>query len=523
MVRKKRRLMFSILSATLLALLSLGLACGDDEAPSTAPEGVQYGGTLQAATADELLSMDPGFGTGGAMNSLGFMVYNNIVGLGTGGEILPELAASWDISADGKQVTFHLVKGVKFSDGTDFNAEAVKWNGDRIMDPSVGSGVRSRFDGVDRIEVNDSNTVTYHLKKPFRPFLSFLTELPGFILSPTAVDKYNGYSDRQSESGRNPVGTGAFNWVDWRVGDQVIVERNDKYWDKGRPFLDKFILKFISDDTVRLAMVRTGETDIIEGIGEDDLELLKNEPNVKVDGAKGGRTHVLWSRVNQDPWSNNDVLQAIAYAIDRQTYLNTVHSGIGRPAYTMTSIGWAHDPNLMPFTFDLGKAQQKMKDAGYANGLTMPIWTNPDPSNIEKVEVIQAMVKEIGINLEINQVAPGEAWKNAVEGTTHHGIFRWRPSADPHLNLVNIFGSEGGQNKWNYSNSRVDSLLDEASQVYDIAKAKSLYANIQTIIAQDAPFIYLVWAEEFTVLNKSVQNFARTPDLDLRYRDLWIE
>jgi peptide/nickel transport system substrate-binding protein len=499
------------------------MACGGGDSTEPAPAGAKYGGTLRAATADELLSMDPGFGTGGAMNSLGFLVYNNIVGLGTEGEILPELATDWEISDDGRALTFDLRGGVKFHDGSDFNAEAVKWNADRILDPAVGSGVSSRFEGVARVVANDSDTVTFHLKEPFRPFLSFLTELPGMVLSPTAVEKYGGYSDRQSEWGRNPVGTGAFTWTEWTVGNRVIVTKNEDYWDSERPFLDAVELRFIADDTVRLSMVRTSETDVIEGIGEDDLQLLETNPDVKVHGAVGGRTHVLWSRVSEEPWSNNNVLQAIASAIDRQTYLNTIHDGIGRPAYTMTSTGWAHNPNLRPLKFDLAVARQKMADAGYANGLSMSIWTNPTPSDIEKVEVIQSMVGEIGIDLGIEQVAPGEAWKNAVEGNTHHGIFRWRPTADPHLNLVNIFGSNGGQNKWDYSNPEVDRLLTQAAQEYDVARAKPLYDNIQTIIAQDAPFIYLIWAEEFTVLNTRIQNFARTPDLDLRYRDLWIE
>ena len=229
--------------------------CGSD----TPDDGIDRGGTLRIASGDDLMSMDASFASGGLTNAIGFTVFGTIIKLGKDGDLQPELAESWSVAADSKSVTFNLRDDVNFHDGSKFDANAVKWNWDRILDDNVGSSLRSRLDAVQSVEVVDSSTVKINLKFPFRPFMSFLTELPGMIHSPDAVNKNNGYSDRNSDYGKNPVGAGAFEFGEWTVGNRITVTKNADYFVDGAPYLDEIVWQIIPDSNVRLSMVRTGE------------------------------------------------------------------------------------------------------------------------------------------------------------------------------------------------------------------------------------------------------------------------
>ena len=203
--------------------------------------------------------------------------------------------------------------------------------------------------------------------------MSFLTELPGMIHSPDAVNKYNGYSDRNSDYGKNPVGAGAFEFGEWTVGNRITVTKNADYFVDGAPYLDEIVWQIIPDSNVRLSMVRTGESDIVEELRPQDIPLVESSDVGKVNIWDGGRSDNAGLRQPAGPYTNKDLRAAIASSIDREAYVKVMYDGHARPAYTFIQSGWAHDASLKPYTLDIAKAKQHLDAAGY-DGSEMPIW-----------------------------------------------------------------------------------------------------------------------------------------------------
>ena len=285
------------------------------------------------------------------------------------------------------------------------------------------------------------------------------------------------------------------------------------------PFLDEIVWQIIPDSNVRLSMVRTGESDIVEELRPQDIPLVESSDVGKVNIWDGGRSDNAGLRQPTGPYTNKDLRAAIALSIDREAYVNVMYDGHARPAYSFIQSGWAHDPSIKPYTLDNAKAKQHLDAAGY-DGSDMPIYCAGEEQ--QWCEVLQAMLGASGLKIKITTLPPGTNWSSFVEAESHFNRLRWRPTPDPHLNLRNIFGTGGGQNKQEYSSAAVDSALEIAAQEFDVAKAKPLYDDIQTQITTDASFVHLAWTKWITGLNKNVQDFQIIPDLDLRARDIWL-
>ena len=211
-----------VLAVAVLASGALGPGVSAQPAPVR-------GGTLSIGWIPGAKTFDPHLSVQWPERFVLYMVFNTLVGLDKSFNVIPELARSWQVSSDGKRVTFQLQRGVKFHDGTEFNAETVKWNIERVLDPNTKSPQRSQLEAVAAVTVVDPHTVAFELKRPFAPLLAALGERPGFIVSPAAVQKTgDGF-------GRTPVGTGPFRLVEWVADSRVTLERFPDYWDKGKP------------------------------------------------------------------------------------------------------------------------------------------------------------------------------------------------------------------------------------------------------------------------------------------------
>jgi hypothetical protein len=289
------------------------------------------------------------------------MVFNTLVALDKGFNVVPELARAWQVSPDGKRVTFQLQRGAKFHDGTDFNAEAVKWNVERILDPQNKSPQRAPLEpAIASVTVVDPNTVAIDLKKPFAPLLAALAERPGFIVSPSAAKQMG------PDFGQRPVGTGPFKFVEWVRDSQVTLERFPDYWEKGKPHLDRVIFRVVPDPTVRLTMVRTGEVDIATDVDAKDIPGIRNEASLRISEMKpAARWTALQWRVDEPPFNNKALRQAIALAIDRNEIRDVLLRGFGEAARGPVSPGlWWSDPAFQGIPLDLELAKKKLAEAG---------------------------------------------------------------------------------------------------------------------------------------------------------------
>ena len=531
-----------VMGLSVAGILAISLACGADDtatpAPTRAPAGTvapvpttapvattapvgqpQYGGTLRVAGSLTLKTFDPHFSVQSGEYRVMFAIYNNLVKHAPGLQIEPDLAESWDVSPDGKAITFHLVKGAKFHDGSDLTAQAIKWNMEDILDPEGGSTQRRLLEGIiDRLEVVDTNTITFHLVNPHRPLLATLTDRPGIIISPTAVAKYGGGLD--GDYGKNPQGTGPFRLTSWIPDGDVKIERVDNYWEEGKPYLDGIHYLNISDSSARLAMLRTGEADI-QQMRAVDLPLVENDPSLKVSKHESGAYYGLQIGLHEEPWTNLALRQAIAYGIDREAVCNTYFDGNCRLAYTPEGIGWVYNPDIKPYPFNTEVAKAKLVEAGYPDGVTLPIWFTS--SNIDFGELVQAMLLPIGIKLEIQQITGSDWFTLRAKKQSHFMYASWFPRADPHNRLQILHHSTGWANTTGYNDPVTDRLIDQAAQEYDLVKAKLLYNEVQTRLTESAHIQYLNYTNVYMLMNKDVQGWVWIGDLFHRFRDLWLE
>ena len=369
------------------------------------------GGTLRIGWIPAAKTLDPHLSVEFSERYVCYLVFNTLVGLDQGFNVVPELARSWTVSQDGKRVTFQLQRGVKFHDGTDFNAEAVKWNIERILDPQTKSPQRAPLEpAIAGVIVVDPHTVAFELKKPFAPLLAALAERPGFIVSPTAVKQLG------QEFGNRPVGTGPFKLVEWVRDSQVTLERFPDYWEKGKPHLDRVVYRVVPDPTVRLTMVRTGEVDIATDVDAKDIPSVRNEASLKVSEMKpAARWTALQWRVDEPPFNNKALRQAIALAIDRNEIRDVLLRGFGEPARGPVSPGlWWSDPSFRGFGHDLEMARKKLAEAGHPNGFRAKFVVENTPQWIRQTELLQAQLQKINVGLDIEPVNPADAYSRIV-------------------------------------------------------------------------------------------------------------
>jgi len=500
-----------------LGLLLLGIALTGSGEAQTPPI---RGGTLRIGWIPDAKTLDPHFSVQFSERYALYLIFNTLVGLDKGFNVVPELARAWQVSPDGKRVTFQLQRGVKFHDGTDFTAEVVKWNIDRILDPQTKSPQRSQLEpAVAAVTVVDPSTVAFELKKPFAPLLAALAERPGFIVSPAAV-KQSG-----PDFGRRPVGTGPFRFVEWVADSQVTLERFPDYWDRGKPYLDKVIFRVVPDPTVRLTMVRTGEVDITTDLDTKDVPTLQADPSLRISEMRpAARWTALQWHVDEPPFNSKALRQAIALAIDRNELKDVLLGGFGEPARGPVVPGlWWFDPNLKGFGHDVEAARKKLTEAGYPNGFRHKFVVENTPQWIRQAELLQGQLQKINVTMDLEAVNTADAYALIVQRKTNWTHTRWTQRADPAGLLSILFQSKGFANSTGYSNRRVDELLDRAATIYEPERRKPLYHEAERIITDDVPYVFLNYTAEFAVMSRKVQNWGWIPDLIPRFRELWLE
>src|ERR687893_2350734 len=274
----------------LVVLVALG--CGGGGAPqSNTPPG-----TLYVALESEPPELDPNLSSAYVDRQVMASLYDKLVDIDQEGEIVPMLAESYEVSDDGKVYTFKLREGVEFHDGTEFNAEAVKYNLDRYQEED---SVRStEVKPIESVDVVDEYTVRVTLSEPFAPFLAVLTDRAGIIASPKTIEENNG------RISKDPVGTGPFEYVERVRGDHITVEKNPDYWREGLPKLDKIIYRGIVDENVQYQNLQSGELDLIDQMPLVEVKDLQESGDYKVSIRPGLGYQGIWLNITQPPFDN---------------------------------------------------------------------------------------------------------------------------------------------------------------------------------------------------------------------------
>lgn len=421
-------------------------------------------------------------------------------------KVYPGLAESWTVSEDGKFYTFKLKRGVKFHDGTPFNAEAVKFSFDRILEPAQAKGgARSFLGPYQSSEVVDEYTVKLSFERPNSALPTLLAIESLAPISPAAVQKYG------DDFERNPVGTGAFKFKEWVAKDHVTLVRNPDYnWaseafeHQGPAYLDEIVWKFIPEATTRVAVLETGEVDIAEELAYQDVQRVRENANLKVERAvPAGTPWTAFPNVKKFPTDQLSVRQALLYAIDREAIAKTIFRSESKAAVSVllpNSPGYA--ATFADYNFDPSKAKATLEDDGWKLGpdgvrtkdgkrLEM-LWIYGSQEGYEEmVPLVQAMVRDVGIDLKVEEQTRANQLDAYSKDLHNIGNTQWW-FPDPSI-LGTVFHSRSFQasNRSKYSNPEVDKLLDDALTVADPRRAE-LYKQVQEQVAKDAVAIPLV-------------------------------
>ena len=476
------------------------------------------GGTLRIGMDADNTTMDPHMSSAAVDRQVYNNLYGKLVDVDAKFNIVPQLAVSWEIKNGGRTYVFKLRRGVKFHDGTDFNAEIVKWNFDRMRDPAQASPRRSEIAAIKDVKVLDAYTVEITLAAPFAPFLSVLSDRAGMMVSRAAVEKYKG------DFARTPVGTGPFRFVEWVKDDHLTIRRFDGYWEKDRPYLDEVVYRPIPDDAVRFTAMRTGQIDIMHRIHSKDVAAAKAERGLKVSSIPSLWWQGLHLNTQVPPFNNKALRQAVWYAIDRSVIQRVVHYNVGAVAFgPFPPSQWAYDKDFTDWKRDVAKAKAKLAEGGQPGGFAFTVKGWNAPTQTQELQIIQAQLKDVGVDMKIELLEFGKLLADLRAYNFVAGRLGWSGRPDPDGNVDTFLHTGGTFNYTRYSNPKMDELLEKAASESDQGKRKALYAEVTRLAAEDAPIIWLLHDAEIKVWADHVKGFEHLSDGMMRLKNVWTE
>lgn len=418
--------------------------------------------------------------------------------------IVPGLATSWSVSPDGKTYTFNLRKGVKFHDGTPFNAAAADFNFQRMTnaefkyyDPQVGSAAQGVLKGLKGSQVVDEYTFQVALSEPNTGFIEALASLPNYyMMSPAAFEKYG-----KDGIGQHAVGTGPFKLVEWVRGQRTVMARNDDYWGK-KPYVDQMIYRPILEPAARAAALKAGEVQIAWDLPVDQVDSFKTDPRFQVFLRGIPATKVIECWQKSGPFSDIKVRKAVNMAIDRETLANVVLKGTAVPATQLYGIGSAsYDKSLPVFEkYDPEGAKKLLAQTKYPNGFDFYVITSPENEPVagalQAYEFVQANLLDIGVKMDIrvrDNAVMGETYMKAKDDDECVTFDR---GYDTDYILDMGYNGKGcvpnGLNDQCYNNPNVTALMEKAYTASSIDEWRSLHQQAQKLIIADSGSIPLV-------------------------------
>jgi len=482
------------------------------------------GKTLVVALEQETTTLEAHLTTDVTSTSVRCHLYNTLLRLNTEKlEFEPELALKWQMSPDGKIYTFQLRKGVKFHDGSPFNAEAVKFNFDRLIDPKRSSAAKNNVDMIERVEVVDEYTVRMHLKSAFAPFLNHLNH-PGA----GAVMSMNALKQHGDKIGINPVGTGPFKFVKWLKGSEIVLERFDGYWGE-KPYFERIVFKPVPEEASRIMMLETGEADVANQLSPIAIEQLKKNKNIDVIVKPSIKDMVFAINCEESPTNDVRVRQAINLAVNKEEINNKILGGVFDIANSPVAKGIYGHKSYKPIEYNPEKAKQLLKEAGY-KGEELVMWAPQGkyPMGDETSQMVQNYLRAVGMNPKLTiwgdypayLAAPakfGIKFNLKMEG--------WSASSmDGDMSLWQIYHSSlkgRNFNRSNFDNKEFDQLMAQSRNTLDPKERTRILHKAQDLVWQGLPTLWLFRQAYIVAAQKDVKGIYLRPSQHIYLMDCY--
>lgn len=480
--------------------------------------------TLVQGSIGDARRLNPIIANDNASGDINSLVFNGLVKYDKDIRLIGDLAERWDVSPDGKTITFHLRKGVKWHDGVEFTSEDCLFTYQKLIDPKVATPYSSSYMDVLKAESLNKHTFRVTYKEPFSPALESwgMGMIPRHILDGKDIntDPFN----------RSPIGTGPYRFKEWLAGQKIVLDANDEYFE-GRPNIDQYVYRIIPDSSTMFQELLSGGADMIERL--TPLQYLRKSESrrIKENYRKfrypANAFTYMGYNFKKPLFSDRKVRQALSYAIDRKSIIDGVLLGVGRASTgPFAHVSWAYNPKAKGYDYNPELAVRMLNEAGWKDGdadgvldnngrpFRFTILTNQgNIGRIRSAEIIQQNFKKIGIDVNI-RVMEWQAFLEQVDTRTFDAyIMGWSLSRDP--DLFDIWHSsktkKGEYNFIGYRNAEVDRLLVEGRRTYDINKRKRIYYRIHELIAEDQPYAFLYVPDDTPILHKRFKGVVQAP------------
>ena len=476
------------------------------------------------AVASNFTSLDPYDANDTLSQAVAKSFYQGLFGFDKDMKLVNVLADGYQVSDDGLSYTIKLHPGVKFHDGTDFNAEAVKVNLDRASNPDSHLKRYNLFKMIDKTEVIDPLTVKIVLKTPFSAFINNLAHPAAAMISPAALKQYG------KQIGFHPVGTGPYQFETWNQTDFVKVKKFAGYWKAGQPKLDSITWRPVVDNNTRAAMLQTGEADFAFPIPYEQAKVLEKNAKLNLVVAPSIQQRYISMNVTQKPFDNPKVRQALNYAINKEALIKVAFAGYAAPAQGPLPPTIDFAARYQPWPYDPAKARELLKEAGYPNGFSTTLWSSHNHSTAQKVlQFTQQQLAQVGVKVKVTAMDAGQrAAQVESVGVKDTGVRMfytgWSASTgEADWALSPLFASQAAPPKqFNtafYSNPQVDKDLSDALATTDRSKKQQLYKDAQDRIWADAPWIFLATERLLSANSKQLSGFYVMPDTSFSFDD----
>lgn len=496
---------------------------GGGAAASSAATNTKYGGTITFALENDVSNLDPMLSGLFVDRNIHYAIYDSLVRVSPKGEIIPWLAEKWTTSADGKTVTFDLRKGVTYQDGTPFDAASVKWNIERYKN-TKGSLRTGDLASVDTVDVVDPSTVKFNLKQPFSPLLAALVDRAGMMVSQKVVEAMG--ADFTLKPFK--AGTGPFILTEAVKNDRYTLEKNPNWWGRDGnnklPYLDKIIVKPITEADVRLTNLRTGNAQVLNNITGKDVPSVKADPTLTY--LEVGALDFSSMIPNESPgfiFNEKRYVKAVAMAIDREEILQK------GPAQGVGVVGWgpispahfAWDPSFKPWPKpDIEGAKKLVAEVGKGPLKFELLVSSGNAATLQLAQLIQAELAKADITMDIKT----QLFNDIVtlqQQRKHPGmtLIGWSGRLDPDGNTYDFVVTGAPNNDSAYSNAKVDELMKAQRVESDPAKRKALLLQAQQIYVVDDPArVWFQYGVSPIITAKNLTGMESYPDRIPRFQ-----
>lgn len=482
-------------------LTSIMVGCGSKDTAA----GNDGKNTLTIATPADAKSMDPHLTNDLPSNSVFINIYENLLTLDENGELVGQLAESWE-KIDDLSYKFKLKEGVLFHNGEELKASDVKFTLLRAknIEGSAISHVVSEID-PNGIEIIDDYTLIIKLQKPFSVFLTYLTHVGGgCILNEKAV------TEAGDSYAQNPVGTGPYKFKKWAKGDRIVLEKNDKHRDKD-VYYDEVVLRAIPEATSRTIELESGNVDIAYNISSNDISRVESNPDLRLERSTNLNTQYMGFNCQKEPFNDPKVRQAIGLALGVDKIVDAVLRGVGSQATgPISPSAKYYNKDLKAKQKDIEAAKALLKEAGYENGFKTSLWLNDKQVRVDMATIIQNQLKELNIEVEVKVFEWSTYYEALKNGEIEMFLVGWTMSApDPDFGLFPLFHTSnmGTNNFAFYSNKDLDAMLEKGRLLEDGKERQELYYDIQEKIYEESPWVFLYNGEETVGVKASISGF----------------